>query len=105
MDYRLILPLAIRNDSILLIVDGHPSRRNYLVNYIFSYFNVDIVVLPGHTSHVLPLKSQYTMIKIPDNFKFWFEDEILSGKWMNSEEILRELFSLQLAEKNISSQK
>lgn len=71
--YPLNLPLSIRNEPILLIVDGHPSRRNYLANYIFSCFNVDLLILSGHISHVLqpfdpvvaaPLKSQ---LKI--NFK------------------------------------
>lgn len=175
--YRITLPISIRNDPILLIVDGHPSRRNYLANYIFSCFNVDLVVLPGHTSHVLqpfdltvaaPLKSQlkinlsnsqfhidnldfnnfgqlqkqtaqqvremlirsfldahqkvctpsniksgfeasgifpldpvralqseYAMPTIPENLKVAPEDEILSGKWANSEEMLKQLFFLQ----------
>lgn len=175
--YRLTLPISIRNDSILLIVDGHPSRRNYLANYIFSCFNIDLVVLPGHTSHVLqpfdltvaaplksqlkinlansqfhidnldfnnfgllqkktaqqvqnmlitcfldahqrvctqsnirsgfeasgifpldpkrPLESEYTLQEIPDNLKVPPEDEILSGKWTNSEEMLSQLFQLQ----------
>lgn len=51
--YRLKLLLNIRNDPILLIVDGHPSRRNFLANYIFSSFNIDVLILPGHTSHIL----------------------------------------------------
>lgn len=51
--YRLTLPTKIRNEPKLLIVDGHPSRRSYLANYIFSCFNIDFLILPGHTSHAL----------------------------------------------------
>lgn len=64
--YRLTLLTNIRNEFILLIVNGHPSRRNYLANYIKLsdrqiYFKLvfhvltlmSSKILPGHTSHVL----------------------------------------------------
>lgn len=175
--YRLKLPQNIRNDPILLIIDGHPSRRNYLANFIFSCFNIDILILPGHSSHILqpfdltvasplksqfkinlsnaqfnidnlnfnnfgvlqkqtaqqlremlircfidahhkacspsnikmgfeksgicpldpnrPLESQYIMPEIPAELKVNPEDEIISGQWTNSEEMLPKLFFLQ----------
>lgn len=42
-----------------------------------------------------PLESQFTMPEIPANLKVRPEDETISGKWSNSEEMLRELFLLQ----------
>ena len=66
--YRLSLPLKIRNKRILLLLDGHKSRNNYFTARVFDSFNIDILIFPGHTSHLLqafdvavasPLKSAY----------------------------------------------
>lgn len=51
--YRLKLPHELRDEPVLLIVDGHSSRENYLANYIFNLFNVDLLVLPSHCTHIL----------------------------------------------------
>ena len=51
--YRLTLPQQLRDEPILLIVDGHLSRENYLANYILNLFNIDLLVLPGHCTHIL----------------------------------------------------
>lgn len=42
-----------------------------------------------------PLKSQYIIPEIPDELKVNSEDEILSGQWANSEEMLQKLFTFQ----------
>lgn len=42
-----------------------------------------------------PLESQYTIPEIPKNLKAAPEDEILSGQWTNSEEMLPQLFLLR----------
>ena len=66
--YRLSLPSNIRNQRILLIVDGHKSRANYFIARLFDIYGIDILVFPGHTSHLLqpfdvsiasPLKTAY----------------------------------------------
>lgn len=66
--YRLLLPSAIRNAPILLLVDGHKSRINYAAAAILRIFNIDLIVFPGHCSHVIqpfdvavasPLKSAF----------------------------------------------
>ena len=51
--YRLKLPQQLRDEPVLLIVDGHNSRDNYLANYLLNLFNVDLLVLPGHCTHIL----------------------------------------------------
>jgi hypothetical protein len=51
--YRLQLPDEIADDPVLLILDGHGTRRNLRAMMIFDLFNVDVLILPGHTTHVL----------------------------------------------------
>ena len=53
--YRLSLPKDIRDDRILLIVDGHSSRINLDALIILYLFDIDCLILPGHSSHVLQL--------------------------------------------------
>ena len=51
--YRQQLDQSIRNEPILLIVDGHPSRFSFLCCYIFYLFNIDLLLLPPHRSHII----------------------------------------------------
>jgi hypothetical protein len=69
--YRMTLPESIRNDTILLIVDGHKSRLSYEASVIFDIFNIDLLILPAHSSHLLqpidvavtgPLKGEFRRI-------------------------------------------
>ena len=66
--YRLGLPPDLREQRILLLLDGHKSRNNYFIARVFDSFNIDVLIFPGHTSHLLqafdvaiasPLKSAY----------------------------------------------
>ena len=66
--YRLFLPQQLRNQRILLILDGHKSRANYFVANLLDSYGIDVLILPGHTSHLLqpfdvsiasPLKSKF----------------------------------------------
>ena len=66
--YRLNLPPEIRNQSILLLLDGHKSRINFFIARLFDLNGIDILIFPGHTSHLLqpfdvainsPLKEAY----------------------------------------------
>jgi hypothetical protein len=52
-NYRLNLPEEIRDDNILLILDGHKARINLDAAILLAYFNITVLVLPGHTTHVL----------------------------------------------------
>ena len=66
--YRLSLPPDLRDQRILLLLDGHKSRNNSFIAMVFDIFKIDILIFPGHTSHILqafdvsiasPLKTAY----------------------------------------------
>ena len=44
---------ADASQPFLLIVDGHPSRLCYQAIRVLQTFNIQLVVLPEHTSHIL----------------------------------------------------
>ena len=82
--YRFKLPKEIRNEAILLVVDGHKSRGNYYAAKLLSKFNILVLILPGHTSHVLqafdvgvasPLKTAFSKFLEQFNIEMK-EDEI-----------------------------
>ena len=66
--FKLLLPEHIRIKKALIILDGHSSRENPLALMLLRKANVDVIVLPSHTTHVLqmfdvglasPLKSSF----------------------------------------------
>ena len=88
--YRLSLPEKIQHDTILLIVDGHKSRGNYYASKLLSLFKIHLLILPGHTSHILqpfdvgigsPLKAAF--IKFLLNFKLQGDEEIVFSNMAN----------------------
>jgi hypothetical protein len=71
--HRLTLPPELMYDRGLLILDGPATRGNLLALLIFALFNVDVLILPGHTTHVLqaldvvinsPLKAEFKRLLI-----------------------------------------
>ena len=61
------LPKELREEPVLLFMDGQPSRWAFYANLSFWTFNVDVITFPGHSSHLLqmfdvaiaaPLKSE-----------------------------------------------
>lgn len=66
--YRFTLPNELQEEPILLIVDGHSSRISFYSNYLFHLFNIDLLILPAHSTHILqpfdvsiasPLKTEF----------------------------------------------
>jgi hypothetical protein len=51
--YRLSLPDNIREERILLILDGHSTRLCFDAALIFSIWNIDVLILPSHSSHLI----------------------------------------------------
>ena len=81
-NYRLTLPEKIRNDRILLLLDGHPSRFTFNALLILYLFDVDVVLIPPHTSHILqafdvsvasPLKTYFKEFLISERFDLYIE--------------------------------
>ena len=51
--YRLSLPVEIRWDEIILLVDCHGSRiSSFAIEYL-KIFNISLITLPSHTTHIL----------------------------------------------------
>lgn len=74
---RLTLPDELREEPILLLVDGHPSRFNFLAAYILHLFNIDLVLIPAHTSHIL----QAFDVGLASPLKTYFKEFIVSEKF------------------------
>ena len=53
--YRLTLSEEIRSKTALLIMDGHVSRENPIALLLFKSQNVNILIMPSHTSHALQM--------------------------------------------------
>ena len=53
--FRTSLEPEYRENKVLLIMDGHTSRENPLALLIFRKFNVEVLILPSHTTHVLQM--------------------------------------------------
>lgn len=69
--YRTTLSASLRDLRALLIMDGHTSRECPLALLLLRNAKVDVLIIPGHTSHVTQmfdvvlasaLKSTYTKI-------------------------------------------
>lgn len=85
--YRLTLPEEIRSEHIVLVVDGHSSRGHYYSSKLLSLFGIILLVLPGHTNHVLqpfdvglasPLKTAFAKYLL--NNKLDIEEESILMK-------------------------
>ena len=59
--------------STITSVDGHPRRYNYEVALILYLFDIDLVLIPPHTSHLL---QDFDMV-ISAPLKKYFKEEIL----------------------------
>lgn len=51
--WRLGLPREKRSKRVLLIVDGHSSRKSPRAVAYLQQFGIDMLTLPGHSTHVL----------------------------------------------------
>ena len=53
--YRLKLPLAIRNQRAVLIMDGHSSRACPLALWLLDRANVEVIIEQANTSHIVQM--------------------------------------------------
>ena len=54
-EFRMSLPTHIRERKALLIMDGHSSRACPLALLLLRKANIELLILPSHTTHVLQL--------------------------------------------------
>ena len=53
--WRNELPPHLRNSRILLILDGHSSRKTAKGILYLQRFNIDVLTFPGHCTHIIRL--------------------------------------------------
>jgi hypothetical protein len=73
--YRLTLPPEIRDEPILLILDGHPSRLHLEALTILDACGVDVLCLPAHSTHVL----QPFDVAIASPLKVYFKKRLMGS--------------------------
>ena len=75
--YRMTLPKNLRNERILLLLDGHPSRFTFKACLILYLFDVDVVLIPPHTSHLL----QAFDVSVASPLETYFEEELIQQRF------------------------
>ena len=75
--YRLTLPDSLRHQRIILLVDGHKSRESFTAALIFYLFDIDLVLLPPHTSHLM----QAFDVSVASPLKSYFKKELTEEKY------------------------
>lgn len=75
--YRFSLNEKIRDDPILLILDGAPSHLDFLSAYLFYLFNIDLLLIPPHTSHILSAFD----VALASPIKNYFSEELAHFKY------------------------
>jgi hypothetical protein len=69
IEYRLTLPEAIRENEIVLVINGHESRLSFEAALIFFLNSIDVIVLPACSSHLLLMFDIAVASPLKDPFK------------------------------------
>lgn len=81
--YRLSLPESLKHESFLLTLDGHCSRHCFYACLLLALFDIDLLVLPAHASHIIqpidvsitgPLKAEFAKELQGNNFRYDFKN-------------------------------
>ena len=51
--WRRELPQELRNKRVLLVLDGHGSRKTARAMLYLQKFGIDVLVFPGHSTHIM----------------------------------------------------
>ena len=70
--FRETLDPAIKNGKAVVILDGHNSRENPMALVLLMARNIDVIVIPAHTSHIL----QVFDVSISSPLKSYFSEEL-----------------------------
>ena len=71
--YRISLPVTLMNNPALLIVDGHTSRQCPIAIELLKIHNVNLLVLPSHTSHI----TQMFDVILASAFKVTYKEKLM----------------------------
>lgn len=95
--FRHTLDKSIQNSKAILILDGHTSRENPIAIYILHIHNIDTLVLPAHTTHLL----QMFDVVLAKPFKKLFSDKFL--KIFSQKDLTKETMAAAIRESAINS--
>ena len=79
--YRLQLDPEIRDQTAVLILDGHNSRENPLSLYFLKSFNIEVLILPAHTTHLLQIFDVILARKFKKKFSKLFSKMFINQKF------------------------
>lgn len=82
--FRLKLDEEIRDNSALLILDGHNSRENPLAIYLLKLFNINVLILPSHTTHLLQMFDVVLARKFKKRFSNKFSKKLTNQCLLNN---------------------
>jgi hypothetical protein len=68
-EYHLSLPETIRDNEIFLVTDGHKNRLSFLAAMIFVLNSIEVLVLPGHSIHLLQMFDVFVTFPLKTTFK------------------------------------
>ena len=92
--YRLTLDESLRNKKAVLILDGHNSRQNPIALKALRNNNIEVIILPVHTTHLLQMFDVVLSRPFKKNFAKKltkiFEKECLQTKDKSMMFIIRE---------------
>jgi hypothetical protein len=64
-EYRTLLPHELRDSDILMIISGHHSRLNFAAALIFLLNEMDLVLLPAHSSQLKSVENPLRLVNAP----------------------------------------
>lgn len=73
---------------MLLLLDGHPPRFNFIAMLILYLFDVDVALISPHTSHLL----QVFDVSVASQENLRNDNDLLKNYCLNTESTLKELF-------------
>ena len=81
-EFRKGLDASIANKPAVLILDGHTSRENPLAMELFALYNIRVLVLPAHCTHILQLFDVSLALPLKKAFTTLFQDKLKLREYM-----------------------
>ena len=88
--YRTTLPQQFQQHQVLLVMDGHTSRENPLALFLLRRYNVEVLILPSHTTHVLQMFDRVLASVLKSEYGPKFR-KLLRKSYVNEEQYASDL--------------